>query len=143
MSLGGAEPVRVVLGLQLELRPDARGDLPLGQRRRHLRGGGGELGRQRQQLRAGDFSSYGSDVDLIAPGVCILSIYLGGGYNTLSGTSMTSPHVAGAAALYKAGNPGASPAQVRTALQAAGNLGWNDADDPDPTKERLLNVDAF
>jgi subtilisin len=89
------------------------------------------------------FSNYGGDVDLIAPGVCILSTYLGGGYTTLSGTSMASPHVAGAAGLYKAGNPGATPAQVRAALQAAGNLNWNDADDPDPTKERLLNVDAI
>jgi subtilisin len=90
-----------------------------------------------------NFSNYGGDVDLIAPGVCILSTYLGGGYNTFSGTSMASPHVAGAAGLYRAGNPGASPAQVRSALQGAGNLNWNDADDPDPTKERLLNVDAI
>jgi subtilisin len=90
-----------------------------------------------------NFSNFGADIDLIAPGVCILSSYLGGGYNTFSGTSMASPHVAGAAALYKSANPGASPAQVKSALQNAGNLNWNDADDPDPTKERLLNVDAF
>jgi subtilisin len=90
-----------------------------------------------------NFSNYGADVDLIAPGVCILSTYPGGGYNTFSGTSMASPHVAGAAGLVKAANPGASPAQVRTTLQNAGNLNWNDADDPDPTKERLLNVDAL
>jgi subtilisin family serine protease len=90
-----------------------------------------------------NFSNFGADVDLIAPGVCILSTYLGGGYNTFSGTSMASPHVAGAAGLYKASNPGASPATVRTALRNAGNLNWNDADDPDPTKEPLLNVDAF
>jgi subtilisin len=90
-----------------------------------------------------NFSNFGADVDIIAPGVCILSTYLGGSYTTFSGTSMASPHVAGAAALYKANNPGATPAQVKTALQNAGNLNWNDADDPDPTKERLLNVDAF
>jgi subtilisin len=90
-----------------------------------------------------NFSNFGADVDIIAPGVCILSTYLGSGFNTFSGTSMASPHVAGAAALYKANNPGATPAQVKTALQNAGNLNWNDADDPDPTKERLLNVDAF
>jgi subtilisin len=106
-------------------------------------GGAAATCRADQDDTFADFSNYGSDVDLIAPGVCILSTYLGGGYNTLSGTSMASPHVAGAAALYKAGNPGASPAQVCTALQAAGSLSWNDADDPDPTKERLLNVDAF
>jgi subtilisin len=90
-----------------------------------------------------DFSNYGGDVDLIAPGVCILSTYLGGGYATFSGTSMASPHVAGAAGLYKSTNPGASPNAVKRALQRAGNLSWNDADDPDSTKERLLNVDAF
>jgi subtilisin len=90
-----------------------------------------------------NFSNFGADIDLIAPGVCILSTYKRGGYATLSGTSMASPHVAGAAALYKANNPGASPAQVKTALQAAGNTNWNDIDDPDPTKEILVNVDAF
>jgi subtilisin len=88
-------------------------------------------------------SNYGADVDLIAPGVCILSTYPPSGLRTLSGTSMASPHVAGAAALYKASHPGATPAQVKAALQAAGNLNWNDANDPDPTKERLLNVDAL
>jgi len=90
-----------------------------------------------------NFSNFGADIDLIAPGVCILSTYLSGSYTTFSGTSMASPHVAGAAALYKSNNPGATPAQVKTALQTAGNLNWNDADDPDPTKERLLNVDAI
>lgn len=90
-----------------------------------------------------DFSNYGADVDIIAPGVCILSTWLSGGYNTISGTSMASPHVAGAAALYKASNPGATPAQVKTAIQNAGNLNWNTATDPDGNPEKLLNVDAF
>lgn len=90
-----------------------------------------------------DFSNYGADVDIIAPGVCILSTWLNGGYNTISGTSMASPHVAGAAALYKANNPGATPAQIKTAIQNAGNLNWNTATDPDGNPERLLNVDSF
>jgi subtilisin family serine protease len=89
------------------------------------------------------FSNYGSDVDIIAPGVCIYSTWKGSAYNTISGTSMASPHVAGAAALYKASNPGASPAQVKTALQNAGNLNWSNSDDPDGIKEVLLNVDPF
>jgi subtilisin family serine protease len=90
-----------------------------------------------------DFSNFGPDVDLIAPGVCILSTFKGTGFATLSGTSMASPHVAGAAALYKSTHPGASPAAVKTALQAAGNLNWNASDDPDGIKEKLLNVDAL
>jgi subtilisin len=90
-----------------------------------------------------DFSNFGSDVDLIAPGVCILSTYKGGAYNTISGTSMASPHVAGAAALYKATHPTASPATVKSALQAAGTSDWNTATDPDATHEPLLNVAAF
>ncbi len=90
-----------------------------------------------------NFSNYGADVDIIAPGVCINSTWKGNSYNTISGTSMATPHVAGAAALYKASNASASPAQVQTALQSAGNLDWNNVDDRDTTKEVLLNVSAF
>jgi subtilisin len=106
-------------------------------------GGAASTCRADQDDTFADFSNFGADVDIIAPGVCILSTWKRGGYNTISGTSMATPHVTGAAALYKASNPGASPAQVKTALQNAGNLNWNDVDDPDPTKEILLNVDAF
>jgi subtilisin len=88
-----------------------------------------------------DFSNYGADVDLIAPGVCINSTWKGGGYNTISGTSMASPHVAGAAALYKANNAGATPVQVKTALQNAGNPDWSE--DPDGINEKLLDVNIF
>jgi subtilisin family serine protease len=90
-----------------------------------------------------DFSNFGADVDIMAPGVCILSSYRGTGFATLSGTSMASPHVAGAAALYKSTHPSATPADVKSALQAAGNLNWNNSDDPDGIKERLLNVDVL
>jgi subtilisin family serine protease len=48
------------------------------------------------------FSNYGSCVELYAPGVSIKSTWLNGGTNTISGTSMASPHVAGVAVLYKA-----------------------------------------
>ena len=90
-----------------------------------------------------DFSNYGADVDIIAPGVCINSTWKGGGYNTISGTSMATPHVSGAAALYKANNPSASPAQVKSALQNAGTTDWNNVDDHDSTKERLLDASTF
>jgi subtilisin len=104
-------------------------------------GGAGSTCRADQDDTFADFSNFGADVDLIAPGVCIDSTYMMGGYDTLSGTSMASPHVAGAAALYKATHPGATPAQVKSALQSAGTLDWSG--DPDGTKERLLNVSGF
>jgi subtilisin family serine protease len=106
-------------------------------------GGAGSTCRADQDDTFADFSNFGADVDLIAPGVCITSTSNTGGLATFSGTSMASPHVAGAAALYKSTHPGATPAQVKSALQAAGNLNWSNADDGDGTKERLLNVDAF
>ena len=72
---------------------------------------------------AATFSNYAtlaSDQNhtIAAPGVCIYSTWKNGGYNTISGTSMASPHIAGAAALYKAKDPTASPAQVMTKLRS-------------------------
>ena len=86
-----------------------------------------------------NFSNYGADVDLIAPGKCILST-VPGGYGLLSGTSMAAPHVTAAAALYKSSRPTATPAQVRSALRALGNFNWKVGSDPDGTHEPLLDV---
>lgn len=70
------------------------------------------------------FSSTGPDVELIAPGVSILSTVPGGGYAYYSGTSMASPHVAGVAALVLSANSTLTNVQVRSILQGtAENLG--------------------
>jgi thermitase len=63
------------------------------------------------------FSQYGSWVDIAAPGVNILSTYPNNQYQSLSGTSMACPHVAGAAAVLWSHNPNLTNAQLRSALE--------------------------
>lgn len=110
-------------------------------------GEGGGLGsatcRNDEDDSFADFSNYGVDVDIIAPGVCIESTWNDGGLNTISGTSMASPHVAGAAALYKSANPAASPAEVKAMLVSNGADDWDSGEDPDGIKEPLLDVSGL
>ncbi|HEX2718894.1 MAG TPA: S8 family peptidase, partial [Gemmatimonadaceae bacterium] len=62
------------------------------------------------------YSNYGGCVDIYAPGSSITSTWLNGGTNTISGTSMATPHVTGVAALYKATFGDASYSTIRSWL---------------------------
>jgi subtilisin family serine protease len=68
--------------------------------------------------RVASFSNYGTIVDIHAPGVSILSTWLNGGTNTISGTSMATPHVAGLAAYILALEGKVSPAALSSRLTA-------------------------
>jgi subtilisin len=72
------------------------------------------------------FSSTGTALEIMAPGESIQSTYYNGGYATMSGTSMASPHVAGIAALIIAANHNLTNVQVRDILNATTNDMWND-----------------
>lgn len=71
------------------------------------------------------FSNYGSCLDIFAPGSSITAAWYTSNTatNTISGTSMASPHVAGVAALYLQANPNASPTTVRNAIVNGGTTG--------------------
>ena len=92
------------------------------------------------------FSNYGADIDIAAPGVCIRSTSLGSWYAELSGTSMATPHVTGAVALYLAENPAATPSDVRGWLLGAASRPQNSpqgfSGDPDSIPEAALYLGA-
>jgi len=92
------------------------------------------IGASDQANNRASFSAFGERLDLLAPGVDILSTWNGLPYFTRSGTSMAAPQVAGVAALLAARMPAASPAELRacslrTALDAGApghdvSTGW-------------------
>lgn len=89
------------------------------------------------------FSNYGSVIDLGAPGVSIYSTWKSGGYNTISGTSMATPHVAGSAALYIKSHSGSTWSQVRDGLVTAAeglNAGHTDPSGLHPEPVVQTNV---
>lgn len=113
-------------------------------------GGGGPATSYGADDTFATFSNYGPVIDICAPGVDILSTYPGG-YAIGSGTSMASPHVAGAAALYIAYNGlTKTAAGVEAVADALKNSGWrlNDSEyiiggTADAFYEPLLNVAAL
>jgi subtilisin family serine protease len=89
------------------------------------------------------YSNYGTCLDLFAPGSNITSAWNSSttATNTISGTSMASPHAAGVAALYLGANPNAAPATVRDALVANGTTGR--VANPGPGSPNVLLYSGF
>jgi subtilisin family serine protease len=89
------------------------------------------------------FSNWGTSLDLFAPGVSITSASHRSdtGSATYSGTSMAAPHAAGAAALYLADHPAATPAQVAETL-VEGAVSGKVKDRFPGSPDRILHVDV-
>lgn len=87
------------------------------------------------------FSNFGNAVDVAAPGVSILSTWPGGDYTQLDGTSMATPAVAGAVAVYRAIHPNHTPNQVIDAVISTSEGGLNKAGADHP--EGMVDVQAL
>ncbi|MDA2806225.1 S8 family peptidase [Nocardiopsis suaedae] len=92
--------------------------------------------------RSASFTNWGSAVEIYAPGVDVESSVPGGGYDTYSGTSMASPHVAGAGALVLEASPGSTPQAVQNRLLSDGSSGTLTGV-PWSTPNLLLNVSGL
>jgi subtilisin family serine protease len=107
-------------------------------------GGAASTCRADQDDTLADFSNWGPEIDIAAPGVCILSTYPleQGEYGTISGTSMASPHAAGALALLASINNPANATDVYNLynqIKQTGNFNWTD-DSGDGIQEPVLDV---
>ena len=67
--------------------------------------------------RKANFSNIGSSLDVVAPGVGIVSCVPGGSYESWNGTSMAAPHISALAAMIKLDNPSYTPAQIEQIIQ--------------------------
>jgi subtilisin len=110
-------------------------------------GGAAPTCRTDQDDTLADFSNWGPAVDIAAPGVCIYSTFPieQGSYGTISGTSMASPHAAGALALLASVNKPTNATGVTNLynqVKNTGNYDWYD-DSGDGIQEPLLDVHTF
>ena len=92
-----------------------------------------------QAGRIADFSTCNADVEIAAPGEDIWSTFPGNAYGVISGTSMSTPHVAGAAALVMS-ETGQAPSQVRTTLKNAATDDIDEAGRKNCVSQRHLNL---
>lgn len=86
------------------------------------------------------WSNFGAAVDIAAPGVSVVSTRKGGGTTTMSGTSMASPHVAGAVALWLEQNSGQADYTAFTSAEAAITASFADIGPSLSHHEELLNA---
>jgi subtilisin family serine protease len=70
-----------------------------------------------QNLKRATFSNFGTKVDVAAPGVGIYSSYIGGGYKSLNGTSMATPHIVGLASIARLYHPNMSGEEFKTLIK--------------------------
>lgn len=77
-----------------------------------------------------DFSNFGKAIDIAAPGKTVNGVALGGGYTYKSGTSMSAPHIAAAAAMLKTEYPNATPKDLEVMLKGfvadQGEIGFDE-----------------
>ncbi|HEU4884957.1 MAG TPA: S8 family peptidase [Longimicrobium sp.] len=92
--------------------------------------------------RRASFSNFGGCTDIYAPGVDVTSTWLGSGTNTISGTSMASPHATGVGALYKSALGDAASATVVSWIISNATLSVISGN-PVGTPNRLLYKSSF